>query len=158
MARVVEAPVTLTAYPNLRQMAEILEVAKSTLSQRKLSCEAVGNQKRYRPRIVLEEALYRRRTLVEVGQKLVEHAQRVAGADLASAVQQEVATALSALADEPAPVRLEKLSQEFDRILERMQDPRYYSRLLEVFENVTPEALGRAAVAQARVTRSGGNG
>src|ERR1700730_14095664 len=124
------------AYPNLSQVAKILHVPKSTLSQRGLSCEAVGNQKRGRPRIVLEEARYRRRALNEVGQMLVEHAHRVAGSDCANAVGLEVEAAISALNTEPAGIRLEKLSQEYDRMLAKMQQPGYYSRLLEVFENV----------------------
>ena len=151
---------SVRAYPNLRQMAEILHVPKSTLSQRKLRYEPVGNEKRYRPRTVLEQALrYRRRDLNEVGRELVEHAQRVAGTALAGAVQTEVDAALSALAEEPAELKLEELSREFDLMLQQMQEPGRRRRMRELFgRGLMPAGKGRAAVAPARTARSGGHG
>lgn len=135
------------AYPNLRQMAEILHVPKSTLSQRKLAFEPVGNEKRYRPQTVLEQALrYRRRGIDEVGEELVEHAQRVAGADVAHAVQVEVETALLILVEGEG--MLDTLTREFDMLLERMQEPGHRRRMRDVFASgLTPEAAGGAAVA-----------
>jgi hypothetical protein len=160
MEAMIRVEASVRAYPNLRQMAEILHVPKSTLSQRKLMYEPVGNEKRYRPRTVLEQALrYRRRDLDEVGQELVDHAQRVAGAALARAVQAEVDTALSALAEEPGEQQLEKLRREFDLMLHQMQEPDHRRRMRELFgRGLTPEAKGRAAVAPARAARSGGYG
>lgn len=149
------ATLPVGAYPNLSQLSAILRVPKSTLADRKVAFEQVGREKRIAPRTVLELAAYfHQRALQDVAADLVAHARRAADAKTARHVEEEVAEALRAVQQTPPKVILDELSQEFDRLLERMQDPEYGRRIRDAFDSLRPADFGRAAVAAARRRRT----
>src|SRR5258708_7923016 len=150
------ATLPVGAYPNLSQLSAILRVPKSTLADRKVAFEHVGREKRIAPRTVLELAAYfHQRALQDVAADLVAHARRAADTKTARHVEDEVAEALRAVQQTPPEtVNLDELSQEFDRLLERMQDPEYGRRIRDAFDSLRPADFGRAAVAAARRRRS----
>jgi hypothetical protein len=148
------ATLPVGAYPNLSQLSAILRVPKSTLGDRKVAFEHVGREKRFAPLTVLELAVYfRQRALQDVADDLVAHARHAADAKTARYVEEEVAVALRAVQQGPAKVNLHELSQEFDLLLKRMQDPEYGRRIREAFASLTPGDFGRAAVAAAKRRR-----
>jgi hypothetical protein len=100
-------------------------------------------------------AYFHQRTLQDVAADLVAHARRAGDAKTARHVEDEVAEALRAVQQTPpTTVNLDELSQEFDRLLERMQDPEYGRRIRDAFDSLRPADFGRAAVAAARRRRS----
>lgn len=83
---------SLQAYPNIRTAAEIIGVAPSTLSRRSdVSTEGRGERDRVlSPAEVLRVAtIYRKRSLNEVAQALINHARDVSE-DEASRIEEEV--------------------------------------------------------------------
>jgi hypothetical protein len=148
------ATLPVGAYPNLSQLSAILRVAKSTLGDRKVAFEHVGREKRFAPRTVLELAAYfHRRSLQDVAEDLLAHARETADPITARQIAEEVAEALRAVQQPPPKVDLGALSREFDRLLERMQDPEYGRRIREAFDSLKPADFGKAAVAAARKRR-----
>ena len=152
MAQLASLPVG--AYPNLSQLSAILRVSKSTLGGQRVAFEHVGREKRFAPRTVLELAAYfHRRALQDVADDLVAHARREADRKTARQVVAEVADALRAVQQTTPGVNLDELSREFDRLLERMQDPEYGRKIRNAFDSLRPADFGRAAVAAARRRR-----
>lgn len=92
MDRTSLAHASLRAFPNIRAAALMLSVAPSTLSRREdLQSERRGERDRVLPptEVLRLAAIYRKRSLNDVAQDLVEHA-RQSSADDASKVQEEV--------------------------------------------------------------------
>lgn len=148
------ASLPVGAYPNLSQLSVILRVPKSTLGGKRVAFEHVGREKRFAPHTVLELAAYfRRRTLQDVADDLVAHARREADPKTARRVAGEVADALRVVQQTTPGVNLDELSREYDRLLERMQDPQYGRKIRDAFDSLRPADFGRAAVAAARRRR-----
>jgi len=87
-------------YPNLRALAQILDVSPSTLSSRRMTSLPAGNEKRFSPATALEAADYfRRRPLRAVADALITHAR-----DNAPTIAYEVADEVERMLAHMAPV------------------------------------------------------
>jgi hypothetical protein len=144
------------AYPSLSETARLLNVPKSTLAQREFPVRPAGNRKHIPAAAVVDLALYfRRREVEDVVRDLVDFAGRAAGADAARSVEAEAASAIGAsrgqershAADEAV---LERMRREYDRLVSRMRSPANAAGLRRAFAELTPEEMGRAAVAAAQ--------
>lgn len=92
MPRHLDSTASLQAYPNIRAAAEMLDVSASTLSRR----QDVASERRGERDVVLAPAevlrlaaIYRKRSLNDVAQDLLEHA-RAAGPDEQRRVEEEI--------------------------------------------------------------------
>jgi len=136
-----EYAASLLAYPNLRRAAEILGVASSTLSRRDdVDSERRGERDRALPaaEVLRLGTIYRKRSLNDVAQDLVELARREAPDD-AARVEEEVESFFGARA------LTEKRRESFLETARRLLPPGLYKAVAETVSNTEdaplPDAL-----------------
>jgi len=139
------AHTSLLGYPNIRAAAKMLSIAPSTLSRRDdLRAERRGERDRVLPpaEVLRLGTVYRRRSLNDVGQELIEHARQISREEGAR-VEEDVEAffeerAGSSEAREEVLERARELlsAEEYERVKATLSEPA--ERLPEAFSGNHP--------------------